>query len=230
MAKDSVTFEAFDDAGAVAAAAAHRILIAARRSIAERGRFLLVLAGGGTPLDAYSRLVGEAADWDRWHIFFGDERCVAADDRARNSLAAAQAFLDRVSIPLENRHLIPVERGADAAAAAYQAEISPLLPFDLVLLGMGEDGHTASLFPGHPVPDGALVIPVAQSPKPPPERVSLTPLALASGREMLILVTGAAKRGAYAAWRTGADLPVARVAALGGAHVLFDRAAAGGAG
>ena len=122
------------------------------------------------------------------------------------------------------------ELGPEAAAASYAPLVEAALPFDLVLLGMGEDGHTASLFPGHAVPEGALVIPVHDAPKPPADRVSLTPMALTAAREVLILVTGVGKRQALAAWRDGADLPVARVAAAGQTIVLLDRAAAGAIG
>jgi 6-phosphogluconolactonase len=135
--------------------------------------------------------------------------------------------LGRVLIPPGQVHPIPAELGPDAAAAAYTRAIAPAMPFDLVLLGMGEDGHTASLFPGRDVSGDALVIPVREAPKPPPERVSLTPRALGDCREMLILVTGAGKREALAAWRRGSDLPVTRAADAGRARVLVDRDAAG---
>jgi 6-phosphogluconolactonase len=221
-------FEVLDTAQAVASETARVIQAAAARSIALRGRFQLVLAGGRTPLVAYNLLVGEPADWDRWHILLGDERCLPADDRERNSVAATHAFLDRVPIPRDNLHWIAAERGPAAAALAYEATIGSRLPFDLVLLGMGEDGHTASLFPGQEIAADRLVVPVYNAPKPPPERVSLTPRALADCRALLILATGADKAPALAAWRAGADLPVSRVAALGGARVLVDRAAVGG--
>jgi len=213
---------------AVAAETSRRILAAAAAAIAARGRFALVLAGGRTPLAAYTLLVGQGADWDRWHIFLGDERCLPPSDPGRNSVAAAHAFLDRVPIPAGNVHWIPAELGSDAAAAAYGSAIEPWLPFDLVLLGMGGDGHTASLFPGHPVPAGPLAIPVHGAPKPPPERVSLTPGALATCQEMLILITGTDKQEAVAQWRRGVDLPVVGVASQGQARVLIDEAAAGG--
>ena len=226
MANGTERFERLPTMEQVAAETAGHIRAAAQRAIAERGRFLLVLAGGRTPLAAYGLLVGQPADWDRWHVFYGDERCLPADHPERNSVAAAGAFLDRVPIPGANRHLIHAELGPVAAAVDYERLLAgPWLPFDLVLLGMGEDGHTASLFPGHLAPDGPLVIPVTNAPKPPPQRVSLTPKALAASREMLMMVTGAEKAPALAAWRGGAELPVARVAALGAALVLVDGAA-----
>jgi 6-phosphogluconolactonase len=228
VTEDRVRFLQYDSAADVAAAAAGLILSAAVHAIHEHGRFNLVLAGGRTPIAAYTRLVGAAADWGRWHCFFGDERCLSRDDPERNSLAAARAFFDRVPIPASHLYPIAAEQGPVAAATAYQATLAAHLPFDLVLLGMGEDGHTASLFPGQGVPDGPLVIPVTQAPKPPPERVSMTPKALAATHGMLILVTGRDKASALAAWRAGHDLPVARVASLGSALVLVDRDAASG--
>lgn len=224
----SIQLQCLPSADAVAGEVARRVLSAAEEAIFARGRFALVLAGGRTPLAAYTLLVGREADWDHWHIFLGDERCLGPEDPGRNSVAAARSFLDQVPIPRQNIHWIPAELGAQAAAAAYASVLAPVLPFDLVLLGMGEDGHTASLFPGHPIPRGALVIPVQGAPKPPPERVSLSPEALGACREMLILVTGADKREALAAWCGGADLPVASIASRGRARVLIDAAAAGG--
>ena len=228
LAKGSGTFEVLGTPQSVASETARVIQAAASRAISLRGRFQLVLAGGRTPLASYNLLVGEPTDWDRWHIFLGDERCLPIDDIERNSVAATEAFLGRVPIPRGNLHWIAAEEGAAAAALAYEATIGARLPFDLVLLGMGEDGHTASLFPGHAIPPDRLVIPVYDAPKPPPERVSLTPRALADCRELLILVTGAEKGPALAAWRAGADLPVSDVASLCAARVLVDRAAHGG--
>jgi 6-phosphogluconolactonase len=228
MVKAPGPFEVLDTPLAVASETARVIQAAAARAIARRGRFQMVIAGGRTPLASYNLLVGAPADWDRWHIFWGDERCLSADDSGRNSVAAARAFLDRVPIPRGNLHWIAAERGAAAAALDYEAMIGDRLPFDLVLLGMGEDGHTASLFPGQQIPADRLVMAVYNSPKPPPERVSLTPRALADCRELLILATGADKGPALAAWRAGVDLPVSKVASLGCARVLVDRAADSG--
>jgi 6-phosphogluconolactonase len=216
------------DATAVAETARGEILAAARESIDRRGAFKLVLAGGSTPQAIYRALARETQDWARWRIYFGDERCLPPDDAERNSRMAAQAWLDHVAIPHGNLHPIPAERGPEAGARAYAEVVVPALPFDLVLLGLGEDGHTASLFPGHRHDEQEWVHAVRGAPKPPPERVSLSLRALASTRRCLFLVTGEGKRAAVAAWREGAGLPAARVAAAAGAEVLIDEAAAGG--
>ena len=220
-----VRWRRFPDAAAVAEAVAERILSTARQAISARGKFTLVLAGGTTPKAAYSLLRQATAEWGRWFIYFGDERCLPADHPERNSRMAADCWLDHVAIPVANIFPIAAERGSQAAAEAYLSQVEPALPFDLLLLGMGEDGHTASLFPGHPLDINALVVPVQDAPKPPPERVSLGLGALNQSRETLILVTGAGKREAVSQWRSGEALPVAQVHGLNGAEVFIDSAA-----
>ena len=224
----SLRTETCPDADAVAARAAAEVLSAAAEAVAARGRFRLVLAGGATPLKAYRLLAEASADWGAWEVWFGDERCLPPEHPDRNSRAAGEALLSRVPIPAGAVHAIPAQLGPEAGAAAYAPGVAAALPFDLVLLGVGEDGHTASLFPGRPIAEGALVIPVRAAPKPPPERVSLTPLALTRCRRMLVLVTGVGKRQALADWRAGAALPVARAIAGADALVLTDRDAVGG--
>jgi 6-phosphogluconolactonase len=198
----------------------------ARAAIAERGRFRLVLAGGNTPTAAYRLLRDRDADWAAWHIYHGDERCLAVGDPERNSLAADEAWLHHVPVPRAQVHVIPAELGAEPAATAYAQVVADALPFDLVLLGIGEDGHTASLFPGRDIPLEPLVIPVRDSPKPPPDRVSLTPTALCRSELILLLVTGAGKQDALRRWQDGEDLPVAKVVGGGRSRLLIDREAA----
>ena len=224
-AATAVRWHVFDNPQAVAGQAAQHILVAAASAIAERGVFRIVLAGGRTPEAAYRLLVGKDTDWSRWDIFFGDERCLPVDDAERNSRMAAQAWLDHVAIAREHIHLISAEQGAEAAAQAYTLQVQAATPFDLVLLGMGEDGHTASLFPGQQHPE-ELVHAVHNAPKPPPERVSLSQQALSDARQVLILVTGGGKRDAVKAWKAGATLPVASIRGHTGVDVLIDRDAA----
>lgn len=227
MGEQVIRFIRLESAEAVAAETARRMSAAARRAIEARGRFRCVLAGGRTPLAAYDRLVHQPEDWAHWELFLGDERCLPPHDPERNSCAIELALTERVAIPRDNLHWIPAESGAESAAGHYDALIATRMPFDLILLGMGEDGHTASLFPGRSIPTDVRAAPVHEAPKPPPDRVTLTPLTLAAAPERLILVTGAGKREALAAWRRGADLPVARVAALGRTDVLMDPDASG---
>ena len=217
--------ELLHSATAVAERASKLILAAAKEAIDRRGAFTLVLAGGSTPAACYQLLAASEADWHRWHIYFGDERCLDPKDPERNSAMAAMSLTSKVPIPARQVHPIPAERGPEAAAHDYESTIRPALPFDLVLLGMGEDGHTASLFPGHRHPANALVLPVHGAPKPPPERVSLGPAALTSCRQLLILVTGAGKRPAVQQWRAGEDLPISQVASDGRTILLIDEEA-----
>jgi 6-phosphogluconolactonase len=202
-----------------------RLLAAARRSIAARGAFRVVLAGGSTPEQAYRQLAKSDSDWSRWHVYLGDERCVPPKDAGRNSLMIERAWIARSKVRREQVHWIPAEKGAEQAAREYEALIEPVLPFDLVLLGMGEDGHTASLFPGHRHDPARLVVPVSGAPKPPSERVSLNIPALRQTREMMLLITGAGKSEAVHRWRRGEDLPVASLECEAGIDVLIDQAA-----
>ncbi len=162
----------------VAEAACRQILNAAASAISERGKFKLVLAGGSTPEKVYRLLAESNADWANWHIYYGDERCLPADHQDRNSLMATQVLLDKVAIPADQIFTMPAELAPEVAADRYKLAVAKAGTFDMVLLGMGEDGHTASLFPGHQHPQDELVHAVYNSPKPPPERVSISAKAL----------------------------------------------------
>jgi len=142
---------------AVTAATADALVTAAAACIAARGRFSLVLSGGSTPKALYELLATPAyaprIDWTRVHVFWGDERCVPPDDRSSNYRMAREALLDRVPISPEAIHRMRGEDPPEQAAAAYDADLRKFFGagpprFDVVLLGMGDNGHTASLFPG----------------------------------------------------------------------------------
>jgi 6-phosphogluconolactonase len=212
------------DPQAVAEVACERILARAAEAVRRHGRFRIVLAGGGTPQRTYALLAGRDSEWTAWEVYFGDERCLPPEHPERNSRMAA-ALLEHVPIPRDQVFEIPAELGPEQAAAFYAGVVMDARPFDLVLLGMGEDGHTASLFPGQIPPGEDPVLAVYQSPKPPPQRVSLSAGVLADSRELLFLIAGASKAGAVSAWRQGKDLPVARIAPRALAEVLIDRAA-----
>ncbi len=200
-----------ETADQVAEAAYQHILNAADLAIADHGSFKLVLAGGGTPEKVYRLLANTDADWASWFIYYGDERCLPLDHADRNSLMATSVFLDKVAIPAAQIFTIPAELGPELGAKNYQTAVAEALPFDMVLLGMGEDGHTASLFPGHQHNEDELTHAVYNSPKPPPERVSISAKALSDTRELIFLITGANKQDAVKMWRSGENLPVATI-------------------
>ena len=203
---------------------------AAGSALTARGNFHLVLAGGGTPETLYRALATQQQDWSRWQIWFGDERCLPRQDPQRNSRMASAAWLDRVDIPAANIHIIPAEQGAPTAAQLYAEQLQDQGAFDLVLLGLGQDGHTASLFPGHEflgqaigsATDSPDVMPVFGAPKPPPERVTLSARRLSDTRCVLFLIRGADKREALSAWRQGANIPAAAIHPDAGVDLLID--------
>jgi 6-phosphogluconolactonase len=208
-------------------AAVQTILDTAQLAIKERKAFHLVLAGGNTPRHVYELLRGKIADWSDWHIYFGDERCLPIDHAERNSQMAAQAWLNHVSIPASQIHIIPAERGAETAAHSYAQILGKIELFDLVLLGLGEDGHTASLFPGHDwgtSSDSTSTFAVNDAPKPPSQRVSLSALRLSQTRKLMFLVTGAGKRQAVKDWRNGVDIPAAAITPDNGVDIYLEDA------
>ena len=205
-----------DDPEGLSAAVAQRVAELAAQAIAARGVFHVALAGGETPRRCYEKLRHLPVDWTHVQVYFGDERCLPAGDVGRNDRMAREALLKHVAIPPGNVHAIPAELGAFAAAAAYAATLEHAAPLDLVLLGMGEDGHTASLFPGNPATGStAAVVPVFDAPKPPAERVSLGLGTLNAARQRIFLVAGAGKRAALEQILRGESLPAARISAAG---------------
>ena len=222
---DTVRWHDVANATALRDSASRRILDAAADAIQRRGRFTIVLAGGNTPQGVYRMLRDADTDWSCWQVYFGDERCVPVDDPERNSHMAAEAWLDHVAIPKNQVHAIPAELGAQAAAHAYANTLHDVGDFDLVLLGLGEDGHTASLFPDHDWGDSANAadaLAVADAPKPPPRRVSLSARRLSRARAVLFIVTGEAKRDAVTRWRAGADIPARAIRPLTGVDVMAE--------
>ncbi len=201
------------DAEALAQRVAERIQSLCARAIEERGAFHWALAGGGTPRRCYRLLRRMPLEWARLHLYFSDERCLPAGDAGRNDRMAEQALFSGLPIPPGQIHRIPAERGPERGAAAYAATLADAPAMDLVLLGMGEDGHTASLFPGHPaLEDTRLAVPVFQAPKPPPERVSMGLSALNGATRRIVMVAGSGKRDALLRIREGQRLPAARLA------------------
>ncbi|MCK5648827.1 MAG: 6-phosphogluconolactonase [Gammaproteobacteria bacterium] len=220
-----ITWHVLNNAETVAHSALHRILVKAQEAISHRGVFKLVLAGGTTPGRIYELLSEQHQEWSKWHLFIGDERCLAIDDPERNSVMIKQAWLDKIELPAEfldtNFHPIKAELGPEQGAGDYAEVIKPFLPFDLTLLGMGEDGHTASLFPGHQHNENELTHAVYDSPKAPSERVTLSKQTLARSEQVMILVTGSGKKTAVQQWQQGEAIPVAQIEAMNGVDVLI---------
>jgi len=204
---------------------AEDVASAAAADIAEAlrdGARSLVLAGGTTPRRCYELLSRMEVDWGRVSILFGDERCVRPDHPDSNYRMAREALLDRVSPATVYR--MPAELGPDEAAGLYAHVVAAVAPLDVVVLGVGEDGHTASLFPGHPALNATgLAVGIRDSPKPPSQRVTLTLAALQAARRVIILATGAGKADAVARAKRH-EVPSGMIA---GARWLIDRAAAG---
>ncbi len=204
----------FPDSDVMVERLADAVCEAADAAIAARGIFHLVLAGGSTPLALYRALAERQVGDPRWHVWYGDERCLPVEHPERNSAAIEAAWLGASPIPPENRRPIPAERGPDEAATAYAAWLSDAPDFDLVLLGMGEDGHTASLFPGQDwgkAPGNPDVLAVRGAPKPPPERVSLSAARLNRSLRVWFVITGSGKRHALRRWAWQEAMPVTAV-------------------
>ncbi|HEY0877703.1 MAG TPA: 6-phosphogluconolactonase [Zeimonas sp.] len=227
----SPRWQVFATRDALESEAVARIEGAARDALASNGTFRIVLAGGETPRKVYRRLVALETDWSRWAVYFGDERCVPRNDAGRNDRMALDAWLGHVPVPRDALHSIPAEHGPVAGADAYRRTLAGVGDFDLVLLGLGEDGHTASLFPGaHDRGEGADapdVLPVFDAPKPPSERVSMSAARLGRSHAVLFLVTGESKRDAVRRWRAGEDIPAASIRCPAGADVLIEPVAFG---
>jgi len=214
------------DADTLSILAAEQFVELARAAVLARGRFTVVLSGGSTPRRLYERLAAppfqDRVDWTRVDVFWGDERGVPADHPDSNFHMASAALLDRVRIPRQRIHRMRAELAdRDAAARDYQVEIARAFgvdeggrppSFDLVLLGMGGDGHTASLFPGDPaLREGRRWAVSVEAPqRPPPSRITLTAPILNRAWEIRVLVAGADKAATLRAVLQGPHEPERR--------------------
>ena len=194
----------FDDSEKLSHYATNLFIKQAAQSIAERGQFLVALNGGSTPTRLFQLLATDYRDkvnWKKTHVFWGDERCVPPDDPGSSYGQAQELLLSHVPILESNIHRIKGELGPVDASKEYSVTLKNFADtpfdwprFDLVYLGMGEDGHTASLFPGSPVEVSELTIPVtAHYQDRPANRVSLTPIVFNSARLIAFMATGEKK-------------------------------------
>jgi 6-phosphogluconolactonase len=201
------------DAETVAVRAATHVQRHLERAREQRGIAHLALSGGGTPARTYELLADRIADWGGVQVWFADERCVPPEDEQSNHRLAAETLLEPAAVPAEQVHRMRGELGPEEGAASYARELlehlgrdgrqqpgPPVL--DLIILGIGPDGHIASLFPGAPTlaaGEDAVCLGVHDSPKPPPERITLSLAVLRAARSCLLLATGAAKADAVSA-------------------------------
>lgn len=235
------------DADRLARAVAEALVARLAAAQAVHGTASVVLTGGGVGIAVLEQVaalaaepVRERVDWTAVEVWWGDERFVPADDDERNEKQARRALLDRVDIPEARVHPMPASDGefsdVDEAAAAYAEELAALAAdgavprFDVLMLGMGPEGHVASIFPDSPaVRDERPVFAVRDCPKPPPTRVSLGFSAINTAEEVWLLVAGEAKAEAVAAALSGAspvDVPAAGVHGTRATRWLLDEAAA----
>jgi 6-phosphogluconolactonase len=205
----------FADADATAARAAEEIARQVRRAREARGVAQLALSGGSTPARTYELLVAALPDWDGVEVWFADERCVPPEDEESNYRLAAETLLRPAGIDPARVHRMEGELGPEEGARRYADTLGehvsrdgdpptqPTLPvLDLIALGIGPDGHVASLFPDAPTLDAgeqAICLGVHDSPKPPPERITLSLAMLQAARHCLLLAIGAGKANAIAA-------------------------------
>ncbi len=244
--KHEPAIEVYADRETLVRAEAERVIALAGDAISARGRFSLALSGGSTPRPLYALLATPAfasrLDWSRVHVFWGDERCVPPDHADSNYRMAREALLDHVPIPAANVHRIAGESPPDDAAKAYEqilrahfgrATGPPERTFDLALLGMGDDGHTASLFPGTPpvTEERRWVLANHVTAARDMWRITLTPVVLNAAAVVTFLVAGASK--AERLWDVlegptrAAPLPVQRIHPSHGALTwMIDAAAA----
>lgn len=204
----------FTDAEGVAVGAAEAISKRVAEMLAEQSVVNLVVTGGTVGILTLAKLREVPMDWAKVHVWWGDERFVDRNSGDRNELQARNALLDHIDIPAENLHAFPASDeglSLDEAAGKFRKEVSGV-NFDILLLGIGPDGHVASLFPGKEA-SGDLVVAEHDSPKPPPMRLSLSYEAINSAREVWFTVAGADKQNAVATafGESPEQLPVGRV-------------------
>jgi 6-phosphogluconolactonase len=227
------------DVRSVAQRLAEEVGSAASSAIAQRGLFSIALPGGSVATECFPTLAALPLDWNSAHFFWADERAVPPSDPESNYGLTARLWLTPARVPDASVHRMPADSpDLSAAADAYGAELSrvlgpapPLPTIDVALLGMGPDGHVASLFPGHPVlaERHRLVSAVTDAPKPPPRRLTLTMPVLANARRVIVVAFGTSKAAALgkAVTRQDSPLPVAQLLRLATSSLVLADEAAG---
>ena len=187
------------------------ILDVAKISIKSTGSFKIVLAGGKSLIPTYKILSHSNADWSRWHIYIGDERCLPLKNKERNDHNINIIWLNNSPIPKKNIHFIRAELDAKQAVWHYETTLEEVENFDVTLLSMGEDGHTASLFPGHQYDNKRDVVIINNSPKKPKQRISLSYSRLNQSNKVFKIISGSLKCNAVRQWLNNIQLPINQI-------------------
>jgi len=201
----------FDDEMSLSEALAQEILNIAKKSIFEKDCFSIVLTGGQSVLSLYKILSKADSNWDKWHIYIGDERCVPMDHKDRSDRVINEIWLDNSAIPKKNIHFIKAELGLLEARVEYENTLKKIDKFDVVLLSMGEDGHIASLFPNHVYPEEQAVVVENNSPKSPKQRISMSYQQLNKAHYIFKLIIGESKQQAVYLLQKDTSLPITKV-------------------
>ena len=201
----------FDDEMSLSKALAQEVLNIAKKSIFEKDCFSIVLTGGQSVLSLYKILSKADSNWDKWHIYIGDERCVPMDHKDRSDRVINEIWLDNSAIPKKNIHFIQAELGLLESRVEYENTLKSIDKFDIVLLSMGEDGHIASLFPNHSYPEEQMVVVEQGSPKPPKERISMSYQQLNKAHYIFKLIIGESKQKAVHLLQKDINIPVVKV-------------------
>lgn len=205
-------FKVYENPEAVAQAAADYIFLQVNACVEKKGQCRVVLPGGSTPARCLELLAEKALPWNYIHWYPGDERCYPIGNAERNDTMIMQKLFSKQKNGSENFHPIPAELGARQGAEKYAALLDAAGDMDIVILGMGEDGHTASLFPGNvALADKSSAVAVYDAPKPPSERISMGLMTLKKAGECIVIATGSSKYEALTKIKAGAMLPVVSV-------------------
>ena len=207
-------FKVYKTPEAVAQAAADYLFQQIKTCVSEKGLCHVVLPGGSTPARCLELLAEKPLPWKNIHWYPGDERCYPVGHAERNDSMISAKLFSLHAHNIENFHAISAELGPELGAEQYAKLIDATGGLDIVVLGMGEDGHTASLFPGNvALHDQRSVVPVYDAPKAPGERISIGLTALRNAAECIVIATGENKREALTKLKEGAVLPVGLVEA-----------------
>ncbi len=206
----------FEDINELADQLANDILDVAKTAIRSNNSFKIVLTGGNSILNTYKVLSNSESDWDKWHIYLGDECCLPIGDKGRNNHIINQVWLNNSRILKKNIHFIDAELNATDGAARYENILNSVGDFDVTLLSMGEDGHAASLFPGHLYDTNKSIVIERNSPKYPRERISMSYSRLNHSKNIFKVISGSSKQRSLDLWLKGdgLGLPINQISGI----------------